>query len=173
MLENFLKSAAARRSTFCINSVIIRCEFGKLLGFGAQLSLTQAGWEFVPFPKYRPNQDFTTHSVPTRHGARKRNFTPVPRPWTRERTARTQGQWSQSDSVSAPHAPHHQARPGARRPPPASAAAGAARGLEARSSEVEGRPPSAPSAPSSNSDVLHAQRERAPPKSGHGRLKHV
>ena len=55
LLGIFLKSAAARRSTFCINSVIIRCEFGKLLGFGALLLLTPAGWEFLPFPKHRPN----------------------------------------------------------------------------------------------------------------------
>ena len=55
LLGIFLKSAAARRSTFCINSVIIRCEFEKLLGFGALLLLTPAGWEFLPFPKHRPN----------------------------------------------------------------------------------------------------------------------
>eukprot|EP00966_Prymnesium_polylepis_P236329 5465361-Prymnesium_polylepis.3 len=54
-LEPGLRSAAVRRSTFCTNSVIIRCEFGKLLGFGALLLLTPAGWEFVPFPKHRPN----------------------------------------------------------------------------------------------------------------------
>ena len=74
MLDIFLKSAAALRSTFCINSVIIRCEFEKLLGFGALLLLTPAGWEFLPFPKHRPNHrlypSLTLHwhdAVPTAH----------------------------------------------------------------------------------------------------------
>ena len=66
LLGIFLKSAAARRSTFCINSVIIRCEFGKLLGFGALLLLTPAGWEFLPFPKHRPNHRLYPSLTPCR-----------------------------------------------------------------------------------------------------------
>eukprot|EP00966_Prymnesium_polylepis_P310347 7170270-Prymnesium_polylepis.1 len=57
----FLKSAAARRSTFCINRVIIWCEFGNSSDSGHYCP--RLAGNFFRFPNTGRAIDFTTHSV--------------------------------------------------------------------------------------------------------------